>query len=180
MIPFSLWHGSWENSFISISPLLWCPLNHIPYKKADMSRGVDLVPSLWGVIVCASLNYGFTKIQKYENTKIRKYENSKIWKYENKKIQKQKYKNTKKKEKENGWQSSSVVRVLLLWGVIVQLYVCVSPNHTWYLSRTPRTCSCKSFLAGVNFYRFTAKNWQFTVYFAVLTQKIGNFLCILS
>ena len=39
---------------------------------------------------------------------------------------------------------------------------------------------CKFFLAGVNFYRFKAKNWQFTVYFAVITQKIGNFLCILS
>ena len=52
--------------------------------------------------------------------------------------------------------------------------------HTWYLSRTPRTCSCKFFWAGVNFYRFNAKNWQFTVYFAVITQKIGNFLCILS
>ena len=36
------------------------------------------------------------------------------------------------------------------------------------------------FLAGVNFYRFNAKNWQFTVYFAIITQKIGNFLCILS
>ena len=52
--------------------------------------------------------------------------------------------------------------------------------HTWYLSRTPRTYSCKIFLAGVNFYRFNAKNWQFTVYFVVITQKIGNFLCILS
>ena len=40
--------------------------------------------------------------------------------------------------------------------------------------------SCKFFLAGVNFYRLNAKNWQFTVYFAVITQKIGNFLCILS
>ena len=40
--------------------------------------------------------------------------------------------------------------------------------------------SCKFFLAGVNFYRFNAINWQFTVYFAVITQKIGNFLCILS
>ena len=39
--------------------------------------------------------------------------------------------------------------------------------------------SCKFFLAGVNFYRFNAKNWQFTVYFAVIMQKIGNFLCIL-
>ena len=36
------------------------------------------------------------------------------------------------------------------------------------------------FLAGVNFYRFNAKNWQFTVYFVVITQKIGNLLCILS
>ena len=34
------------------------------------------------------------------------------------------------------------------------------------------------FLAGVNFYRFNAKNWQFTVYFAVITQKIGNLLVI--
>ena len=38
---------------------------------------------------------------------------------------------------------------------------------------------CKFFLAGVIFYRFNAKNWQFTVYFAVITQKIGNLLCIL-
>ena len=52
--------------------------------------------------------------------------------------------------------------------------------HTSYLSRTPRTHSCKFFLTGVNFYRFNAKNWQFTVYFAVITQKIGDLLCILS
>ena len=32
----------------------------------------------------------------------------------------------------------------------------------------------------VNFYRFNAKNCQFAVYFAVITQKISNFLCILS
>ena len=37
--------------------------------------------------------------------------------------------------------------------------------HTSYLSRTPRIYSCKFFLAGVNFYRFNAKNWQSTVYF---------------
>ena len=30
------------------------------------------------------------------------------------------------------------------------------------------------------FFRFNAKNWQFTVYFAVITQKIVNLLCILS
>ena len=53
-------------------------------------------------------------------------------------------------------------------------------NHTSYLSRIPRIYQCKFFLAGVSFYRFNAKNWQFTVYFAVITQKIGNFLCILS
>ena len=53
-------------------------------------------------------------------------------------------------------------------------------RHTSYLSRKPQEFSCKFFLAGVIFYRFNAKNWQFTVYFAVITQKIGNFLCILS
>ena len=52
--------------------------------------------------------------------------------------------------------------------------------HTSYLSRKPREFSSKFFLAGVNFYRFNAKNWQFTVHFAVITQKIGNLLCILS
>ena len=36
------------------------------------------------------------------------------------------------------------------------------------------------FLAGVNFYRFNAKSWQFTMYFAIITQKNGNLLCILS
>ena len=35
--------------------------------------------------------------------------------------------------------------------------------HTSYLSRTPRTSPCRFFLAGVNFYRFNAKNWLFTV-----------------
>ena len=53
-------------------------------------------------------------------------------------------------------------------------------DHTSYLSREPWEFSCKFFLSGVNFYRFNAKNWQFTVYFAVITQKIGNLLCILS
>ena len=46
-------------------------------------------------------------------------------------------------------------------------------EHTSYLSRMPRIYSCKNFLAGVNFYRFNAKNWQFTVYFAVITQKLA-------
>ena len=35
--------------------------------------------------------------------------------------------------------------------------------HTWYLLREPRVYPCKFFLPGVNFYRFNAKNWQFTV-----------------
>ena len=57
---------------------------------------------------------------------------------------------------------------------------CQFPTHTSYLSWKPREFSCKFFLAGVKFYRFNAKNWQFTVYVAVITQKIGNFQCILS
>ena len=43
-----------------------------------------------------------------------------------------------------------------------------TPLHTSYLSRTPRIYSCKFFLAGVNFYRFNAKNLQFTVYFVTM------------
>ena len=50
-----------------------------------------------------------------------------------------------------------------------------SPTHTFYLSQTPQTVSVQKKLPGVNFYRFNAKNWQFTVYFAVITQKIGIF-----
>ena len=45
--------------------------------------------------------------------------------------------------------------------------------HTSYLSQKPREFSCKFFLAGVNFYRFNAKKWQFTVYFAVIMQKLA-------
>ena len=77
----------------------------------------------------------------------------------------------------------------------------ISIAHTFYLSQTPQTCLCKKKLPGVNFYRFNAKNWhfrqilrekvaffyrfnaknwQFTVYFAIITQKNGNLLCILS
>ena len=33
--------------------------------------------------------------------------------------------------------------------------------HTSNLSRIPRIYPCKFFLAGVNFYRFNAKNWHF-------------------
>ena len=50
-------------------------------------------------------------------------------------------------------------------------------NHTWYLSRAPREYPCKFLLAGVNFYRFNAKNWQFTVYFAIITQKLPCVFC---
>ena len=68
-------------------------------------------------------------------------------------------------------------RLFWLLSLVVQF---ATLEHTSYLSREPREFSCKFFWAGVNFYRFNAKNWQFTVYFAVITQKIGNFLCILS
>ena len=63
---------------------------------------------------------------------------------------------------------------------IYKYYELAPPAHTSYLSRTPRIYSCKFFLAGVNFFRFNAKFWQFTVGFAVITQKIGNLLCILG
>ena len=43
---------------------------------------------------------------------------------------------------------------------------------------------CKFFLAGVNFYRFNAKNWHFRqilrkkeAFFTDLTRKIGIFQC---
>ena len=62
--------------------------------------------------------------------------------------------------------------MLFFFGISKGLW---SYSHTWYLSREPREFSCKFFLAGVNFYRFNAKNWQFTVYFAVITQKNWQF-----
>ena len=56
--------------------------------------------------------------------------------------------------------------------------------HTSYLSREPRVYPCKFFLAGVNFYRFNAKNWHFrqilrekVAFFTDLTRKIGVFRC---
>ena len=59
-----------------------------------------------------------------------------------------------------------------------------TPGHTWYLSRTPRTYSCKFFLAGVNFYRFNAKNWhcwqilrEKVAFFTDFTRKIGICKC---
>ena len=58
------------------------------------------------------------------------------------------------------------------------------PIHTSNLSREPRIYPCKFFLAGVNFYRFNAKNWHFrqilrekVVFFTDLTRKIGVFRC---
>ena len=59
-----------------------------------------------------------------------------------------------------------------------------SSSHTWYLSRIPRIYLCKFFLAGINFYRFNAKNWHFrqilrekvAFFFTDLTWKIGIFV----
>ena len=52
------------------------------------------------------------------------------------------------------------------------------------MSRIPRIYPCKIFLAGVNFYRFNAKNWHFrqilrekVAFFTDLTRKIGVFWC---
>ena len=53
------------------------------------------------------------------------------------------------------------------------------------LSRIPRVYLCKFFLAGVNFYRFNAKNWHFSTdftrkkwrFFTDKTRKIGVFRC---
>ena len=49
-----------------------------------------------------------------------------------------------------------------------------------FVTGTTGGACVKKKLPGVNFYRYNAKNWQFTVYFAVITQRIGNLLCILS
>ena len=45
-------------------------------------------------------------------------------------------------------------------------------RHTSYLSREPRVYPCKFFLAGVNFYRFSAKNWHFR---QILREKVTFF-----
>merc|ERR1712016_289713 len=44
--------------------------------------------------------------------------------------------------------------------------------HTSYLSRIPWIYPCKFFLAGVNFYRFSAKNWHFL---QILLGKVAFF-----
>ena len=57
-------------------------------------------------------------------------------------------------------------------------------THTCNLSREPRVYLYKFFLAGVNFYRFNAKNWHFrqilrkkVAFFTDLMRKIGVFRC---
>ena len=45
-------------------------------------------------------------------------------------------------------------------------------KHTSYLSRIPRIYPCEFFLAGVNFYRFNAKNWHFR---QILREKLAFF-----
>ena len=55
---------------------------------------------------------------------------------------------------------------VLIWQNIfsyLYTYKIYFKDHTSNLSREPREYPCKFFLAGVNFYRFNAKNWQFTV-----------------
>ena len=47
--------------------------------------------------------------------------------------------------------------------------------YTSYLSRTRGRCPCNFFLAGVNFYRFNAKNWHFR---QILREKVAFFLQI--
>ena len=58
-------------------------------------------------------------------------------------------------------------------------------EHTSYLSREPWVYPCKFFLAGVNSYRFNAKNWHFWkilrekkgAFFTDLMRKIGVLRC---
>ena len=48
----------------------------------------------------------------------------------------------------------------------------IGSAHTSYLSRTRGRRPCKYFLAGVNFYRFNAKNWHFR---QILREKVAFF-----
>ena len=60
-----------------------------------------------------------------------------------------------------------------IWCCIVQLVdFSHCQTHTSYLSRTHGRCPCKFFLAGVNFYRFNAKNWHFR---QILHEKVAFF-----
>ena len=49
-------------------------------------------------------------------------------------------------------------------------FLFIEDEHTWYLSRIPRIYPCKFFLAGVNFYRFNAKNLHFR---QILREKVA-------
>ena len=67
---------------------------------------------------------------------------------------------------------------------IIVLVIIIMQIHTSNLSRIPRIYPCKFFLAGVNVYRFNAKNWHFDrfyvkkwLFFTDLTRKIGVFRC---
>ena len=70
--------------------------------------------------------------------------------------------------------SDNAIRHISHWKLSYCLN-CKRIVHTWYLSRAPRACSCKFFLAGVNFYRFNAKNWHFR---QILREKVVFFLQI--
>ena len=63
----------------------------------------------------------------------------------------------------------AVVAIIMIVMVVVVVLV-VLLNRTGQDRTIPHICHgrhrrrpCKFFLAGVNFYRFNAKNWQFTV-----------------
>ena len=80
--------------------------------------------------------------------------------------------------------SSSTLFYIFSFAWFYEILALSSLFHTSYLSRTPRTCPCKFFLAGVNFYRFNAKKWHFrqilrekVAFFTDLTRKIGVFRC---
>ena len=86
------------------------------------------------------------------------------------------------------FQSNLVLLLIFRSFILSEIYrVCIKciNYHTSYLSRIPRIYSCKFFLAGVNFYRFNAKNLHFrqilrekvAFFFTDLTRKIGVFRC---
>ena len=62
-----------------------------------------------------------------------------------------------------------------LWIARPTSMTCHPCKHTSNLSRIPRVYPCKFFLAGVNFYRFNAKNWHFQ---QILREKVAFFLQI--
>ena len=71
-----------------------------------------------------------------------------------------------------------VIRCIAVWmciGESLLSFIADISFHTSYLSREPRVYPCKFFLAGVNFYRFNAKNWHFR---QILRKKVAFFLQI--